>query len=120
MSRNRKIAPAPAGAPPDVGLFGDETKRSPFGATARFVGRLKGGAPRTIVVRLDPSYPLSEGLPALSPSVNSSLPSGVNLRTEWPASSVQYTESSGPMVIPCVRIVNMPSPHDPTNVPSRS
>src|SRR5206468_11585415 len=88
--------------------------------TARFVGRLKGGAPRTIVVRFDPLYPLSDGFPAFSPSVSRSFPSGVNLRTECPASSVHQTESSGAIVMPCVRMVNMPSPHEPTKRPSRS
>ena len=68
----------------------------------------------------DPSYPLAEGLPALAPSVRTSFPSDVNLRTECPASSVHHTESSGAIVMPCVRIEKIPSPHEPTKRPSRS
>ena len=59
--------------------------------------------------------PVSVGCPV--PSFNSSFPSGENLRTVWPTSSVHQTTSPGPIVMPCGRR-NSPSPQDPTNVPS--
>ena len=46
--------------------------------------------------------PVSEGHPLL-PSIPNGFPSGVNFFTVWSRSSVQYTVSSGPIVIPCGR-----------------
>jgi hypothetical protein len=45
---------------------------------------------------------VSDGL-FIVPSVSSSLPCGVNFRTVWLPSSVQYTLPSGPIVMPWVR-----------------
>src|SRR5688500_597343 len=92
---------------------------SPFGATARFVGRLTGGPPRAIDVTVLPSYPVSDARP-LVPSVRRRLPSGSNLRAVWSPSLTHHTEPSGATVMPCARIVNSPSPHERTNLPSRS
>ena len=53
--------------------------------------------------------PVSEGHPLL-PSIATSFPSGVNFFTVWSRSSVQYTVSSGPIVIPCGRTKRLLSP----------
>src|SRR5579863_3793789 len=85
---------------------------------ARFVGMLNGGPGRVIVRKSIPTIPVSDFWPGV-PRLKSSLPSGENLCTACPISSTHQTSSDGPIVMPCGR-VNIPSPHDPTNVPSRS
>src|SRR5689334_25449459 len=90
--------------------------RSPFGPRARLVGRLNGPAARGMLIESLPSYPVSDGV-FMVPRVIRSLPFGVNLRTVWLPSSVQYTLLSGPTVMPWVRYVNSPSPHEPRNLP---
>ena len=66
-------------------------------------------------------WPLQAGAGWLrSPSVISSLPSGVNFVIVWVPSSAQYTESSGPIKMPWVRWLKTPSPNEKTNVPSAS
>src|SRR5262245_60377116 len=65
-----------------------------------------------------PVAPVSDGHPLL-PRIPTSSPSGVNFLTVWSRSSVQYTTSSGPIVIPCGR-AKRSFPHEPTNRPSRS
>ena len=62
-----------------------------------------------------PCTPVSDGLPGV-PSVSSSLPSGVNLRTVWSRSSTRYTMSSRSMKMPCGRR-NASSPHEARNSP---
>src|SRR6266704_2998275 len=54
------------------------------------------------------------------PQESKCCPSGENLWTVCMPSSTQYTTSSGPIWMPCVRVLNMPSPQERRKLPSRS